>query len=101
MLLQRIKLTLKMLFILNITILMNYKKMKIPNKDKSMALFQKNASALNKNFNDLQHLLRCTYKNFDAFAITKTRITKNVSLANNLNMNSCFFEFKSYCSLYC
>ena len=45
-----------MLFILNITILMNYKKMKIPNKDKSMALFQKNASALNKNFNDLQHL---------------------------------------------
>ena len=90
-----------MLFILNITILMNYKKMKIPNKDKSMALFQKNASALNKNFNDLQHLLRCTYKNLDAFAITKTRITKNVSLANNLNMNSCFFEFKSYCSLYC
>ena len=32
--------------------------MKIPNKDKSLALFHINASSKNKNFDDLQHLLK-------------------------------------------
>ena len=32
--------------------------MKIPNKDKSLALFHINASSQNKNFDDLQHLLK-------------------------------------------
>ena len=39
--------------------------MKISNKDKSLALFHINACTLNQNFDDLQHLLSCTNKNFD------------------------------------
>ena len=67
--------------------------MKIPNKDKSLALFRINACSLNKNFDDLQHLLSCANTNFDVIAITKTRTTKNVSLTNNLTMNNFSFEF--------
>ena len=69
--------------------------MKIPNKDKSLALFHINACSLNKNFNELEHLLSCTNKNFDVIAISETRITKNISLTNNLTMNNFSFEFTS------
>ena len=34
----------------------------IPNKNKSLSLFHINACSLNKNFDDLQHLLNCTNK---------------------------------------
>ena len=67
--------------------------MKIPNKDKSLALFHINACSLNKNFNELEHLLSCTNKNFDVIAVSETRITKNISLTNNLTMNNFSFEF--------
>ena len=67
--------------------------MKIPNKDKSLALFHINASSVNKNFDDLQHLLNCTNKSSDIIAITEPRITKNLSLTNNLTMNNFSFEF--------
>ena len=43
--------------------------------------------------NDLQHLLSCTKKNFDIIAISETKITKQVSLLNNLNLNNYSFEF--------
>ena len=59
----------------------------IPHKNKSLSLFHINACSLNKNFDDLQHLLSCTKKNFDIIAISETRITKQVSLLNNLNLN--------------
>ena len=36
---------------------------KIPQKNKSLSLFRKNAFSLNKNFDDLHHLLVCTKKN--------------------------------------
>ena len=65
--------------------------MKIPNKDNLMALFHINACSLDKHFDDLEHLCSCTNKNFDV--ITGTRITKNVSLTNNLTMNKFSFEF--------
>ena len=58
----------------------------IPHKNKSLSLFQINACSLNKNFDDLQHLLNCTKKSFDVIAISETRITKQVSLSNNLNL---------------
>ena len=54
--------------------------LKITNKSKSLSLFHINACSLSKNFDDLQHLLSCTNKNFDIIAITETRITKNVSI---------------------
>ena len=65
----------------------------IPHKNKSLSLFYINACFLNKNFNDLQRLLNCTKKNFDIIALSETRITKQVSLLNNLNLNNYYFEF--------
>ena len=62
----------------------------IPHKNKSLSLFHVNACSLNKNFGDLQHLLNCTEKSFDIIAISETRITKQVSLSNNLNLNYSF-----------
>ena len=63
------------------------------NKNKSLSLSQINACSLNKSFDDLQHLLCCTEKKFDIMAISETRITKQVSLLNNLNLNNYYFEF--------
>ena len=54
--------------------------LKFPNKHKSLALFHNNASSLNKNFDDLDHLLKCTNKAFDIIAVTETKITKPTSL---------------------
>ena len=76
---------------------------KIPHKNKSLSLFHINACSLNKNFDDLQQ------KKFDIIAISETRITKQVSLSNNLNLNNYSFEFTStetsaggiYPSLHC
>ena len=60
---------------------------------KLLSLFHINACSLNKNFDDLQHLLNCTKNFFDIIAISETRITKQVSLLNNLNLNNYSFEF--------
>ena len=65
----------------------------IPHKNKSLFLFHINACSINKNFDDLQHLVSCTQKNFDIIAISETRTTKNVSLLNNLNLDNYSFEF--------
>ena len=65
----------------------------ISHKNKPLSLFHINACSLNKNFDDLQHLLSCTKKIFDIIAIGETRITKQVSLLNNLNLNNYSFEF--------
>ena len=65
----------------------------IPHNNKLLSLFHINACSLNKNFDDLQHFLSCTKKNFDIIAISETRITKHVSLLNNLNLNNYYFEF--------
>ena len=61
----------------------------IPHKNKSLSLFHIDACSLNKNFDDLQHLLNCTQKKkkIDIIAISETRITEQVSLLNNLNLN--------------
>ena len=58
-----------------------------------LSLFHINACSLNKNFDGLQHLLNCTKKSSDKIAISETRITKQVSLSNNLNLNNYSFEF--------
>ena len=47
----------------------------LPHKNKSLSLFHINACSLNKNFDDLQHLLNCTKTFFDIIAISETRIT--------------------------
>ena len=65
----------------------------IPHKNKSLSLFPINTCSLNKNFDDLQHLLSCAKTKFDIIAISETRITKQVSLSNNLNLNNYSFGF--------
>ena len=78
--------TLKKLLPPNITTLMKcITFIEIPLKNKSLSLFHTYACSLNKTFYDFQHLLSCTKKSFDIIAISETRITKNVSLLNNLN----------------
>ena len=66
---------------------------KIPHKGKLLSLFHINACSLNKNLDDLQHLLNSNKKVFDIIAIGETRITKQVSLSNNFNLNNHSFEF--------
>ena len=63
---------------------------KIPHKTKSLSL---NACSLNKNFDGLQHPLNCYKFFFDIIVISETRITKQVSLSNNLNLNNYPFGF--------
>ena len=65
----------------------------IPHKNKPLSLFYVNTCSPSKNFDDLQHLLNCTKKFFDIIAVSETRITKNVSLLNNLNLNNYSFDF--------
>ena len=67
--------------------------LEFPNKCKSLALFQINACSLNKNFDDLDHLLKCTNKVFDIVAVTETRITKQTSLTTNINLRNYVIEF--------
>ena len=51
----------------------------ITHKNKSLSLFHINACSLNKNFDDLQHLLTCTKTKFEIIAISETRIIKQAS----------------------
>ena len=66
---------------------------KIHQKNRSLPLFHVKACSLNKNFDDLQHLLSSNKMAFDIIVVSKTRITKQVSLLNNLNLNNYSFEF--------
>ena len=62
------------------------------NKEKCLSLFQVNACSLSKYFNELQHLLKSTNKNFDVIAITETRIRKDISITSNLSLNNYSLE---------
>ena len=66
---------------------------KIPLKNKSLSLFHINACSLNKNFDDLRHLLSSTKNLFDIIALSEKRTTKQVSLLTNASLNNYFFEF--------
>ena len=65
----------------------------IPSKNKSLSRFHINACSFNKDFDNVQHLLSCTKNNFDIIGVTETRITKQGSLWNNLNLNNYSYEF--------
>ena len=67
--------------------------LEVTRKNKLFSSFHLNACSLSKNFDDLQHLLSCTKKFFDITELSEARITKNVSLLNNLNLNNYSFEF--------
>ena len=62
-------------------------------KKKSLSLFHINAYSLNKNFDDLKHLLKCTIKVFDIVVVSETIIIKKTSLTSNSNLNNYPLEF--------
>ena len=68
-------------------------KLKILNKEKCLSLFHVNTCSLSKNFDELQHLLKITNKNFDVIAITETSIRKDVTITSNLSLNNYSMEF--------
>ena len=68
-------------------------KLKIPNKENSLSLFLINSCSLNKNFEEIQNLLKSTNINFDVIAITETKIPKNVSVTQNIVLNNYSFEY--------
>ena len=51
-----------------------------------------NSCSLNKNFEELQNLLQLTNIHFDVIAITETRITKNISVTQNIELSNYSFE---------
>ena len=53
--------------------------LKFPEKNKPLSLFHINACSLDKNFDDMQHLLKCTNKVFVIVAVSETRIMKKTS----------------------
>ena len=59
----------------------------------SLSLFHTNACSLSKNFDDREHLLKCTNKVFDIVAVSETRISKKTLLTSNINLQNCSFEF--------
>ena len=66
---------------------------KISWKSKSLSLFHISACLLNKNIDDLQHLLKYTNKVFDIVAVGETTAIKKACLTSNINFNNYFFEF--------
>ena len=66
--------------------------MNIPNKNNCLSMFHINACSLNRNFDDLQYLLKTTNINFDVIAISETRITKDKGKLTNLNLENYVFE---------
>ena len=66
--------------------------LKFPEKNKSLSLFHINACSLSKDFDDLEHLLKCTNKVFDIVTVSETRITKKTSLISNINLQNYSFE---------
>ena len=64
--------------------------MKIPNKEKYLSFFDINSCLLN--FEELQNLLQSTNIQFDVIAITETRITKNISVTQNIELSNYSFK---------
>ena len=52
--------------------------LKFPQQEKSLSFFHINTFSLNKNFDDLVYLLKCTNKTFDIIAVSGTRISKKL-----------------------
>ena len=48
--------------------------------------------SLEKNFDDLEYLLKCTNKSFDIIAVSETRTSKKTSLTCNINLKNYYFE---------
>ena len=59
----------------------------------SLSVFHINSCSLNKNFEDLEYLLKANNKTFDVNAISESRILKDTSLSENINIYNYSVEF--------
>ena len=66
--------------------------LKFSQKEKSLSFFNIDACSLNKNFDDLVYLLKCTNKTFDIIAVSETRISKKTFVISDVNLNNYSFE---------
>ena len=67
--------------------------MKIRNKNSCLSLFHNNTCSLNKNFEDLESLIKSTNISFDIMAISETMILKDTNIRKNINTPNFSFEF--------
>ena len=70
-----------------------FQTLKFHEKNKSLSLLHINACSLSKNFDDLEHLLKCTNKICDIVAVIETRIARKTSLTSNIKLQCFSFEF--------
>ena len=61
----------------------------------SLSLFHINSCSLDKNFEDLEYLLKATNKTFDVIAISESRIIKDANLSKYINIYSYSNEFNA------
>ena len=52
----------------------------------SLSLFHLNTCSLNKNFDDLEYLIKTTNQTFDVIAISESRIKSNMDISPNINL---------------
>ena len=69
--------------------------LKVANKNKPLSMFHINVCSLNKIFNDLEYLLKCTNKKFNVVAVSETRITRNTSKLFNISLKNYSVESTS------
>ena len=62
-------------------------------KPNPLSLFHINSCSLNRNFEDLEYLLKATNKTFDVIAINESRILKITNLSKNINIFNYSVEF--------
>ena len=60
--------------------------MKISDKNSCLSLFHIHTCSLNKNFEDLEYLIKSTNINFDIIAISETRMLKDTNIVKNINI---------------
>ena len=66
---------------------------KIKSNSSSLTLFHLRTCSLNKNFDDLECLLKTTYETFDVIAISESTILKNQKITKNINLPNYVIEY--------
>ena len=74
----------------NIRILITYKKSKL---NQTLYVFHLHTCSLNKNFHDLEYLIKTTNEPFDVFAISECRVKSNMDNATNINLPNYSIEY--------
>ena len=66
---------------------------KIKTEPNSLSLFHLNTGCLNKNFDDLEYLIKTTNQTFNVIAISESIIKSNVNITTNINLPNYSIEY--------